>query len=127
MVGEHLTTRRKFLAQTATILAGVFLLSGRTVSSLRSRRLVCRNCKALIKDEVVSEIVCCPNCGHEWLTGGLALSDTPRPKFASYQAPAPSVGWNYDQVPFPNFRMLEQTDKPVLSLKQLKFSGRGTA
>jgi hypothetical protein len=127
MVGEHLTTRRKFLAQSVTILTGIFLLSGRTVSAFRPRRLVCRNCKALIKDEAVSEIIYCPNCGHEWLTGGLAPSDVTRPKFASRKTPPASVVWNYDQVPFPNFRMLEKTDKPVLSLKQLKFSGRGTA
>jgi hypothetical protein len=81
----------------------------------------------VIKPEAVDEVICCPNCGREWWTGGFALKEIFKYRFPLRRHKPQKIGWDYAQVPFPNFHLLEKSNKPVLSLKKLQFSGRGTA
>lgn len=124
---QVIISRRNFLARTTTAIVGLLLSSTKTVWAARPRRLVCRGCKAAIKPEAVDEVICCPNCGREWWTGGFALKEAFRYRFPLRRHRPEKVCWDYAQVPFPNFQLLEKSCKSVLSLKGLKFSGRGTA
>ena len=127
MPANNIISRRGFLARTATLLTGFVFLCVKPTGAIGSNRLRCRGCNAEIKPETASEATCCPNCGREWWTGGFALKDSFEHRFPIRNAYPVRVQWDYAQVPFPNFRLLAKSDKPVLSLKPLKFSGRGTA
>lgn len=120
-------SRRDFLGRTISLTTAALLLAGTPVRFLRSRRVTCRECRAVLRAEAVDQVVCCPNCGREWWTGGYALPSALPRRFPMHGTPAANVRWEYAQIPFPNFQMLEKSDKPVLSLKHITFSGRGTA
>ena len=68
-------SRRNFLAKTGVVLTGLFLFSVKRTWAVCSGRQDCRACGARIKPEVADGVVCCPNCGREWQTGGFALKD----------------------------------------------------
>jgi hypothetical protein len=124
---KNVLSRRGFLVRASTVLTGFLLLSLKPAWATSGGRLVCRGCKAEIKPEAAGEITCCPNCGREWWTGGFALKDSIKHRFPVHDAQPAESQWDYAQVPFPNFQFLAKSDKPVLSLKQITFSGRGAA
>jgi len=119
-------SRRDFLGRTLSLTTAALLLMGSPIRLLRRQRLTCRQCKAVIRQEVADQVVCCPNCGREWWTGGLALREAFAYRFRPHVVRHPRVRWDYAQVPFPNAQLLATSDKPVLSLKQMTFSGRRT-
>jgi len=127
VLGNNVISRRGFLARSGSILTGLLVFSLKPVWGKTKPRLTCRACRAEIKPEAAGELTCCPNCGREWWTGGLALSDTFKHRFPIRTTQSHKQQWDYGQVPFPNFEFLAKSDKPVLSLKQLTFSGRGAA
>ncbi len=120
-------SRRNFLAKTGVVLTGLFLFSVKRTWAVCSGRQDCRACGARIKPEVADGVVCCPNCGREWQTGGFALKDAFEYRFPRRLPRHPRLHWDYTQVPFPNFELLVKSDKPVLSFKQISVSGRRTA
>jgi len=120
-------SRRGFIGRVGAFLTGFLFLTLKPGWAIGKSSLVCRVCHAEIKSSVADEAVCCPNCGREWWTGGFALDASLPHRFPYHQPLAIDPHWDYAQVPFPNFAMLEKSDKPVLSLKQLTFSGRRAA
>jgi len=120
-------SRRNFLSQAGTLLTGFLVLSIRPSWAAGKNRLVCKACHATIKASKRDDVVCCPNCGREWLTVQFALKRSLPHRYRYHEPVASNPRWDYAQVPFPNFEMLETSDKPVLSMKQMTFSGRGAA
>jgi hypothetical protein len=119
-------SRRGFLGRAISVTTVVLLLAGMPARFLRSRRVTCRGCGAVLRAEAADQVVCCPNCGREWWTGGFALKDAFGYRFPHRVLQHPRRYWDYAQVPFPNFQLVAKSDKPVLSLKQMTFSGRRT-
>ena len=120
-------SRRGFIGRAGTLLTGFLFLTLKPGWAMAKGRVVCRLCHAEIKSSVADEVVCCPNCGREWLTGGFALDGSLPHRFPYHEPLTTDPQWDYAQVPFPNFAMLEKSDKPVLSFRQMTFSGRGAA
>ena len=119
-------SRRDFLGRTLSLTTAALLLAGSPLPLLRRQRLICRQCKVVIRPEAAGQVVCCPNCGREWWTGGFALQEAFEYRFPPHRIRHPRLRWDYAQVPFPNFQLVARSDKPVLSLKQMTFSGRRT-
>lgn len=120
-------TRRDFLFRSASTSLGllfVALLPARAEEP-PSRRM-CERCGSTVKPEFLGKLTHCPGCGREWQTGEWAISPRTNIGVPTRHA-SETLRWDYTQVPFPNFKYLEHSDKPVLSIKKLKFYGRVTA
>jgi hypothetical protein len=127
MVSQNNISRRGFLAKAGAIFTGLLFLSAKPIWAIRGGRPQCPSCQARIKPEASDEVIVCPNCGREWWTGEFILDGNFSHRFPGRESQSDPNCWDYAQVPFPNFQMLEKSEKPVLSFKQLTFSGRRTA
>jgi hypothetical protein len=125
MSQDRAISRRGFIHRAGAICTGLLFLAIKPSWAASNERVICRACNAQIKPSAADEVVCCPNCGREWWTGGFALDSALSHRFPYHQPATSEPRWDYAQVPFPNFEMLEKSDKPVLSLKSITFSGRG--
>lgn len=123
---KHIT-RRDFLrlAGIGTAALG-YLVYLKSPDGLFTRHIECSSCGAVSNrghkyeaGDVVG--VYCPNCGIE--INRLVYDINPRGRFRFNRKVSKRKNrvesWECVQIPFPNARLVQQTDKPAVSMKDL--------
>ena len=126
---SRLYTRRAFLllagaAATTVGLMGLFHISTTNRTPEEGR---CPKCKAFYtkankyKGKYTSGEYC-PNCGIELTKRAYDLTANDRLKFVlkHRQRNKRTVIWEWAQVPFPNARLILQSDKPAVVFSEMK-------